>query len=477
MRNFSKSICNKEASGAVLFQVLLGLGLMVLMAPLILNQIKKYNEEIQREEVISDMEKLQRAVSSFVVFERDKTTIPEGVTCWKDTSSCPDTLNIGDESVIIKSKKMKAFLNDYLGNDRVKTSNVNGFGQEYSFITNRSRDEVQAVVIASCEAKGCIDELTLNGIGQFLFDKGSIMAEDGQFLGDLKMDEILKSVLAGLAKETKAGILIMYVNDAFFQSDFLHLSEMPGDPVKARLFNTMLVDLYMANHDIKNVKNFYANGMSIDSKSNINLLSVDKALVKSKDFTIGNFLEYNNSDGGHIVTDNNKFPVYARDKLGTNGGSIYMNSLKVLNDEPTEVDSINLNTTDLKTQSLLIQKSADISGDFIVNRWNSPEYTEVQKIVANRAVASSKVDKNILGNIFMNNVSSDDAFIYIADEQKDSHGNIELINDVTLNLSGTSEVDDIKFFKGGSVHMMSDVIFNIAKTIRRAIHRYAASGG
>ena len=36
----------KSSGGAILFQVLLGLGLMVIMSPIIFNQIKKYNEEI-----------------------------------------------------------------------------------------------------------------------------------------------------------------------------------------------------------------------------------------------------------------------------------------------------------------------------------------------------------------------------------------------------------------------------------------------
>ena len=72
MKKLSRKYLKKVCGGAIMFQVLLGLGLMVVMSPMIFTQIQKYNEEIRREEVVNHLGKWQKAASSFIVFEKDQ---------------------------------------------------------------------------------------------------------------------------------------------------------------------------------------------------------------------------------------------------------------------------------------------------------------------------------------------------------------------------------------------------------------------
>ena len=69
MRLLKRKNLMKSVGGAVMFQVLLGLGLMVMMSPMIFSQIKKYNESIANEEIVHELDVLQKAASSFIVFD------------------------------------------------------------------------------------------------------------------------------------------------------------------------------------------------------------------------------------------------------------------------------------------------------------------------------------------------------------------------------------------------------------------------
>ena len=224
MRSIKKANLYKSVGGAVLFQVLLGLGLMVLMSPIIFKQIQKYNEEVQREEVIANMETFQKAVTSFIIFEKDKMSAGSYV--------------IPDRQVKFWSgNEMKSVLSDYLGSASVPLTN--GFGQEYSFITYRNGEVIEAVVVAS---GGGVDELTLNGIGQFLFDKGAVLAADGTLLSDLKLSSNLQSAVNSLVSSTGSGALVMFVSDAFFSSDYLPSDDGPkpsGSSARSVVFRTL----------------------------------------------------------------------------------------------------------------------------------------------------------------------------------------------------------------------------------------------
>ena len=114
-----------------------------------------------------------------------------------------------------KGEEMKTVLSDYLGNPIPPTSNA--FGQEYSFITARNGDMIEALVVAS---GGGVDELVLNGIGQYLFDKGAVLASDGVLLSDLSLSQTLLNEAKKMVSPTLGGALLMFVNDAFFSSDF-----------------------------------------------------------------------------------------------------------------------------------------------------------------------------------------------------------------------------------------------------------------
>ena len=106
-----KKFLKKIDGAAVLMQTLLGLAIMVAMTPVILSQIKKYNESINREEVISQMSLLQKAVTSYISF--DRTSVPMGC-------------------VVRNANGIRTILKDYGGE---KIVSQNKFGQSYNFIT------------------------------------------------------------------------------------------------------------------------------------------------------------------------------------------------------------------------------------------------------------------------------------------------------------------------------------------------------
>ena len=452
----------KSSGGAILFQVLLGLGLMVIMSPIIFNQIKKYNEEIQREEVISSMEKLQKAVSSFVVFEKDTGNIPSGLTCWKDTSGCPTSAEVGGASRPVQTKKMKSFLSDYLGNGSGSIEDENGFGQEYSFATYKNGDEIEAVVIASCKTQKCIDDLTLNGIGQFLFDKGAVIASDGVLLSDLSMSNNLKGIVDAMITSSGSGALVMFVSDAFFSSDFLHIAEMPGETSKAILFNTMIVDLDMNRHNINNVANLYGTTLNIVSSSNVGVVSLSDIVFKSN-VDVNNFVEYKNTAG---ISGVSTLPFGA--KKESSGGEIYLNNFDVENTSSTaSFDKINIDVGDLTTSEIEADNYV-VLGNTTVNDWSN---MSIYQMTANTMNSVGNVPDEF-STITLNDVgTAKDSFVYVGSYNASEN---RYLPDslMILNLSGISEVKDICYMSGPSKVCLSTEVKNLVTALKNALSCY-----
>ncbi len=427
MRILSKKCFKKVSGGAVMLQVLLGLGLMVIMSPMIFTQIKKYNEEVKREEVVNHLESWQKAASSFVVFEKDRVgAVPEGTSTWEGDS-------------------LKNLLRDYMGSASVPTTN--GFGQRYALITIRHGEQIEAVVYAY---DGGLDKLTLNGIGQFLFDKGAVMDDEGVILSDLKLSNdltnFLKTKVSAPLGSSGGGLLFMYVSDAFFTSDYLHIAPMPGSSERASLVNTMIVDLDMGGNSIGNVKNFYATALE-GSNAYVNDLSVSDLEFKSPSTVNGNF-EYQNIDG----ISGNEFPAKTID------GAIEESSHRVEVEDLT-VDDANLKKVYIEDGELetkdLSAKNFYVRGDVKVNNgWNNNMI--INSITAN--IFSSE-NGNLTDNIstivldppLVTSDKIEDSFIYVGSYTKDaSTGDVTYSTSeggdaLILNLAGVSEVNDICF--------------------------------
>ncbi len=424
---------NKSCNGNVLFQVLLGLGLMVMMAPLVFTQIKKYNEGIQREEVITHMETFQKAVTSFVTFEKDTK---------KGSSLLIPDKTAGSQFPKIKlwkGEEMKTVLSDYLGNPIPPTSNA--FGQEYSFITARNGDMIEALVVAS---GGGVDELVLNGIGQYLFDKGAVLASDGVLLSDLSLSQTLLNEAKKMVSPTLGGALLMFVNDAFFSSDFLHISEMPGDSERSVLFNTMIVDLNMNMNNILNVKNLYTTKMNVNLSSFISSLSTKNVTVDG-DITVNNFVEFQNKEGISHSSANTlpfKTPIVKVANFLTNSTT---------ND--TELSYVDMADVVLNT-SELVAKEYNVLGDVNVdNGWTS---MQIDNMNANILSSMNGTKEDNITNIVMKVSNGDNqSFIYVGSYNVNTEKYIQ-DESLRLNLSGVSEIQDVCIVSSSSQTCLSD---------------------
>ena len=435
MRKFNIKNYRKNVGGSILFQVLLGLGLMVVMSPIVLQQIRKYNEEVRREDVISDMSKLQKAVSSFVVFSKGGANIPNGVTCWKDvTTNCiSKTIKVNNKDLPVQTKKMKDALNDYLKEGSLNTEKINAYGLEYYFITIKNGADLSSILVASCVEKACIDRITLNGVGQYLFDKGSIIQDDKELLGDVKLSTALQDVMKNVVDDTGAGAIFLYTTDEMVTSDFLYRYLMPGASDKARILNTMLVNLNMNNNDINNVKDLKSSSFNVANLSKISAMVIDNAKFNFANVNVDNFIEYSGISDENLKVANGIFPFVA--KKESEAGNIYMQDLDTKGGT-TEFKGIDLKDADLTvTEEIAIEKDANIDlTTFIVKDDNKAKVVSIDKAIVD-IVNVTQVEKTEtkLGSVFMKDDKTKDAFIYVLSEQ----------NPVVVNLSGTTEVDDI----------------------------------
>ena len=471
MKILSSRFFRKNSGGAVMFQVLLGLGLMVLMSPMVFRQIKKYNQEIAREEVVHDLEKWQKAASSFVIFEKD---IPEQI---KGTS-------------IITGDQLKSKLSEYLPDN---TPTENSFGQTYGMITIRPEvdlpdgtrapsDQVEAVVFAY---GGSVPTIELNGIGQFLFDKGAVMDADGQIYSNLNIDDqgntkdslristAMKSALSG-----KGGLLFMYVSDAYFVSDYLYSSPMPGVANDRSSFvNTMIVDLDMGGKDMTNVKNFYTqklNGVNMFATQ----LSVSELNFKGPS-EIENDFEYQNTNG--ISVTGGKLPVTTTGNGGYGYGLdesknlVDVDELEVSGETRLDrlfIKNANINGIDatgkvdvVSGKGIYVRGNVDIAGN-----------VNAKEVFANTVVSdgSNAGDWDVVDKVTIlskQNNSSEDSYIYIG-SISDSGELDEDISTIIVNFDGFSEADDICRVKNGVTTCLSNILRDYYDRLQRYAYNY-----
>lgn len=402
----------RNVAGAVLMQALLGLAVMVAMSPVVFDQIRKYNEDINQEEVMAQMTLLQKAVVSYISF--DKKGVPNGCN-------------------VLSGKPMVDVLVDY-GGEHLPTSNA--FGQEYYFLTckvaNQTVGENEKVVEAVVFASGEMDDLVLNGIGQYLFDQGGVIAnrnveleaELGKSRWRSNYDTVLSKKLIEEIENIIGdnGALVMFVSDTFFFSDYLYIHSMGT----ATDFNTMLVDLNMNDNNLQNVSRAEGTKLIISRELHTSgLAGVNIVFNKSK------------------LEDNSVLSLENKDREPFVGStiSVYPQKVKIYEMEVdnAEFKSINLDSGDFETDVLEAQKITvhgnltivdNESWKFGASEVEAFSLTSLGPVSNDFGVVNMKDDEDGLESFIYSGVFNIDGYY---DDDKSSK----------INLSGMSEVVDV----------------------------------
>ncbi len=421
MHFYSRNLLKKAQSGAVLMQVLLGLAIMVAMTPVIMNQIRQYNESINREEVITQMTLLQKAVTSYISF--DRTDIPDGC-------------------VVKTGNEMINLLQDY-GGEKIATSNK--FGQVYSFITCKKQigtvDEPADIIEAAVFAYGDVDDITLNSIGEYLFDQGVVLSTiDHTELTNYKakLSPTLKTEISKIIGNQ--GALVMFVSDGFAVSDYLYINKGPGDSV---VVNTMLANLDINNNNLIDV--FNANGTVINILS-----SMKVAGLAGKNLSIADSV----LDGVFSIENTAPFPDA---KMQIKPKTVNINSLKVQDAEFSniELDPGDLEAENLETNELVVEGELNVvsSSGNVDSGWS---------FGASDVVAESLDSNGPVANKFntINLKDNEGIETYIYDGTMYSYGDFDPSSSSKLNLSGVSEVVDICWAGGNCISTQLQNIYN-----------------
>ena len=400
---------HKNDGGAVLLQTLLGLGIMVAMTPVILNQIRKYNDSVNREAVISEMSLLQKAVTSFISF--DRTAIPNGC-------------------MVKNGAEMKNMLSDY-GGERLAISNA--FGQNYSFVTCKRQvvagDSSSDIIEAAIFAHGNVNDLTLNSIGEYLFDQGVVLSNNDHVeltnynarLSDTLKEQIINTI-------GNQGALVMFVSDAFMISDYLYINKGPGGTTSV---NTMLTDINMNGNSLVDV--YKANG------TNLNIMrSMKVAGLAGKDLNLAN------SKVNGTFSIENTAPFVSDEPMKVTTDSIDISSLQVDDAEFLKVafDPGDLKVNEMKTSNVVV------NGDLNVVSSEEGEEGPIWNFGASNVEADNLYSTGSVSNVFKNIVLKDDEDnieSYIYDGNVSFTGNFTEASSM-INLSGMSEVYDICYF-------------------------------
>ncbi|MGN0929355.1 MAG: hypothetical protein ACI4N3_01810 [Alphaproteobacteria bacterium] len=438
-----KNSLKKSDGGAILLQTLLGLGLMVAMTPIILNQIRKYNESVNREEVVSQMSLLQKAVTSYISF--DRTSVPSGC-------------------VVKSGNEMKDLLSDY-GGERISTSNA--FGQTYSFITckktinagENSSDIIEAAIFASGE----VDDLTLNSIGEYLFDQGVVLSNiDHTELTNYnaKLSQTLKTEISKVIGNH--GALVMFVSDAFMVSDYLYINKGPGGTT---VVNTMLADINMNGNSLIDV--YKANGTTLDVLQNLKVAGLAGKKMEIADTTVSGIISIENTQPFVTESSDTNMNIIT-DTVDIN--SLQVENVNVLN---AVFDPGELKTEKLETQNLVVEGDVNVvegtstseDGGSAISGWNfAASNVEVDNLSSKGTVS------NQFSNIYLKD-GEDEVESYIYDGTFNNNM-FDIDESTKINLSGISEVYDICYLSGIKTECISDKLVNFYDIILNLWKKY-----
>jgi hypothetical protein len=377
-----------------MLEVLLGLGVMIVMTPIILNQIRKYNEQIAAEEVIAQLGMIQKAVSAYISF--DKSMIPPG---------CVER----------EGQPIKAALAAYGGRNLALK---NSFGQSYYFVTCR---KLSGDIVAMVGARGGnLDDEALNGLGQYLFDQGAVVNKDNLLISNYSFS--LDPELERTAKQNKLS-LVMFVTDANITSDFLHADRINGP--QGSLVNTMLVDLNMNGNPIKDASGVYGGGLVVSEKVSADAITGVRADI-DKDFEIKGSMSFHGEirDVKDSLTHGD-FPFDAY--------YIYANAVSAYN---ASFVQINMPNADLST-NMLESSALSVRGDLTIDDAMDAEVS-VGEVSANTGVSSGNRPNDIAELVLDDTEGGGVVYSGRYDD-----GIFSLTESSTINLSGVSSVMDI----------------------------------
>jgi hypothetical protein len=423
--------------GAVLLQVLLGLGIMVAMTPLILSQARKYSEQIKREEVVAEMQLIRKAVSSYISFDKNK---------------------VPDNCVLKEGDDMKGVLENYGGKDLAKG---NGFGETYYFVTckNPLADGIVEAVVGAYG--GGLDEVTLNGIGQYLFDQGAVLSNDGEWLSNysISLSGSLKNYL--LSDSKYKGSLVMYVSDAFMLTDYLHVNKMTNGTTDNQMVNTMLASLNMNEKSMQNVKDADGTKLIVSKELKVSSLAGQTATFSPSSFSVSGVVEVQSSTAN----------TFSAGKLPILPEAIDISKLELA--EEAKVRYINMEKGDLSTETLEVGVLS-VAGDVeLVGRPGDPATFDAAKVSAD-TLNSSGPGVNAFANITMNDNVVEGAHSYIYGGELNMNGAYIDSSSSVINLSGVSEVVDVCWDTGGCLSTKVQATYD---ALLEAIKAYYAKAG
>ncbi|MDR3126524.1 MAG: hypothetical protein LBT92_02740 [Rickettsiales bacterium] len=414
----------ESAKGGVMLEVLLGLGIMIIMTPIILRQIRKYNEQIAAEEVVAQMGMIQKAVSAYISF--DKSAIPAG---------CVER----------EGQPMKAVLATYGGRNLALR---NGFGQSYYFVTCR---KLSGDIVAMVGARGGnLDDEGLNGLGQYMFDQGAVVNKDNLLVSnyDFSLDPELERV----AKQNKLS-LIMFVSDANITSDFLHADRINGP--QGSLVNTMLVDLNMSGNPIKAAAGIYGGGLIVSDSMSADAITGVRAEI-TKDFEIKGAMSFHGET--RDVKDSLTHGDFPFDTY-----YLYANEVSTYNASFVQISMPNADLAAKSLESSLLS----VRGDLTIDEGADTEVS-IGDIAANTGMSSGP-RSNDVGEFVLNDADGG-GIVYSGDYED---GLFSLDASSTISLSGVSSVIDICWVSSsGSESCVSDMVDAIYQTLMTVAAAY-----
>ncbi|MDR1008718.1 MAG: hypothetical protein LBL52_00505 [Rickettsiales bacterium] len=412
---------NNHIAGAVLMQVLFGLGLMIAMTPVILKEIRKYNEQIAREEVVAQMDLAAKTASSFMSFE--KGSFPVGCREYNGNA-------------------MRSILDNYGGRELAL---VNRFGQEHFFIAckrdtgeityeNGQPKPVYAMEAVAGAQGGDVDEIILGSIGGYMFDKGAVIDSEGNAISNyaVPLSESMK-----LELKSHKNSLIMYVGDASSYSEFLHIDAMNTGDADGIIVNTMLADIDMRFNDMLDIHDLKANQVDVAKVLRAGDMA-GVAAVFGQGLDIGGTLALQ----GEATFPDGDMPIAA--------GELELDSAAFSGD--VEVKRIDMAGGDLYAGSLKAD-NIEVSGDMQIA--DSSTGFPMSYLSAESITATSW-DRNIFDEIVLVDDNSSSDSRVIAGRFED--GKFVPLESASISLSGVSEVVDICKRGGGCI---SDAILGI----------------
>jgi hypothetical protein len=432
---------HRQDRGAVLMQVLFGLGFAIVMTPIILKEIRQYNRQIAREEIISQLDLAAKVATSFLSFEKG-------------------AFHIGCQTY--SSEAMRDIFDRYGAKD---TSMTNSLGQSYFFIACKrdtgekvSENGIERPVYAIEAVIGAdgapISAAELGEIGEYLLDKGLVVDNEGNTLSNY---DILLTDQMKLELSNHESAFVMYVNETTSYTDYMHADILPTANGNALIANTMLTSLEMNNHDISGIFRLSAREiaieyvMRIDSAAGI-YASFSYPLSVGGPFALeGDFGNASNPDMANS---------FAGETLPFETGEITFESAAI--DGDAIIDRINMPSDELYA-NILRTNTMSVSGDMEVIGNGA---TFGASALSARAITAATWDENIIEQIDLDDAKTTAESQILVGAYDADLGSFKSGESALVKPGGISEAADICWWPAsGPAQCISDGIIAIYQDV------------